>query len=116
MNKVIHRNKTFYGHTSAIILEDGYAYVLVTIMEGNPEIALVHDLVVHKDRRGEGLGSKLLEEAYEEGKYLGAKVNMLSVVPGSWLEEWYKRHGFRDIGRKETVSGVEHVVLEKPIE
>ena len=114
MNKVFHRNDTFYGRTTVIILADGYALVLVSVMQDNPEIAVIHDLMVHKDRRGEGLGSKLLDEACKEGERIGAQVIMLSVEPDSWLEEWYKRHGFRDIGRKETIFGETHNVLEKP--
>ena len=116
MNKVVHENKTYYGRTATIILEDGYAYVMVSVMEGNPDVAVIHDLVVHKDRRGEGLGRELLEEACMVGKEMGAEVIMLSVEPGSWLEEWYKRHGFRNIGRKETVFGLEHTVLERVLE
>ena len=115
MNKVVHSNKTPYGRTSAIILEDGYAYVMVTIMESNSGDALIHDIVVHKDRRGEGLGRLLLEEACEEARNLGAKVAILSVEPGSWLEEWYIRHGFNPTGAVEKIYGNEHIVLQKEL-
>ena len=84
-------------------------------MKDNPDIAAIHDLVVHNDKRGEGLGSALLEEACKKGMEMGADFMMLSVVPGSWLEEWYKRHGFNSIGQKETIFGVEHTVLEKKV-
>ena len=115
MNKIVHANKTVYGRTHTIILDDGYAYVMVSIMEDNPDIAVIHDLVVHRDKRGHGLGTLLLEDACKEGMDMGAEFIMLSVLPSSWLEEWYKRHGFRDIGKKETVFGVEHKVMEKEL-
>ena len=113
MNKVVHINSTFYGKTATIILDDGYAYVMVTILKDTPSVAAIHDLVVHIDKRGQGLGGILLEEACKAGEGMGADTIMLSVIPGSWLEEWYKRHGFRDIGEKETVFGVMHRVMEK---
>ena len=115
MNKVVHNNETFYGKTATIILDDGYAYVMVSIMQNNPDIAVIHDLVVHKDKRGEGLGKELLNEACKLGEEMGAEFIMLSVMPDSWLEEWYKRHGFRDIGERETIFGVAHKVLEKEL-
>ena len=115
MNKVYHINSTYYGQTATIIIEDGYAYVMVTIMRNNPEDAIIHDLVVHQDRRGEGLGRELLDEAVEMAGAMGAKVAILSVEPGSWLEEWYGRHGFKDTGATETVFDVEHKVLQRTL-
>lgn len=112
MNKVVHRDNTVYGKTSTIILADGYAFVMITTFDGNPEVAIIHDLRVHKDRRGEGLGRELLEEAYKEAERIGAKYARLSVKKGTWAEEWYKRHGFYEVGGDEML--VDHIVLEKP--
>ena len=111
MNKLFHRNKAHYGHTSTIVLDDGNGLVSVTIMNGREDMAVIHDLIVMKNKRGEGLGRALLEEACAEAAGLGAKTVRLSVAPGSWLEEWYKRHGFQEIGEVE-YDGL-FVVLEK---
>lgn len=115
MNYVYHRNKAPYGDTTTIITEDASAYVMVTVLNGKENVAVVHDLVVLKDRRGEGLGSALLEEAVNEAKTMGAEMARLSVEPGSWLEEWYKRHGFMDTGQVEDLCRTFNV-LERPLE
>lgn len=113
MNKVIHTNRTPFGRTTTIILADGYAYVMVSIMDDNPIVAVIHDLTVHKERRGEGLGRMLLEEATQEAGKIGVTVARLAVKPNSWLAEWYKRHGFVEIGPAELPP--DHIVMEKDL-
>lgn len=115
MNKVYHRNTPAYGRTTAIVLKDGYAYVMVSVMNDSPEVAIIHDLCVHKDKRGEGLGRMLLEEAEKEAGEMGAKTIRLSTEPGSWLEEWYMRHGYRQLGVKEIDQAGLNMILEKEI-
>ena len=95
MNKVFHRNKTYFGETTYIVMEDGYGLVMVTRVAGYEKEAAIHDLIVHKDRRGEGIGRALLGEAEEEARRMGAEQVKIVTEPGSWLEEWYKRHGFQ---------------------
>ena len=114
MSYVYHRNTPAYGGTTTIITEDASAYVMITVFNGKEDIAVIHDLVVLKDRRGEGLGSRILEEAVEEAKRMGADVVRLSVEQKSWLEEWYKRHGFQETGEVEDLGKVFNV-LERPL-
>ena len=114
MNKVIHRNDAFYGKTSTIILADGYACVMVSVMDETPEVAVIHDLIVHSTRRGEGLGRALLESAEEEAKEMGAEIAALSAKPGSWLEEWYTRHGFHPTDDKDT-DNYGNIILRKAL-
>ncbi|MBR6305736.1 MAG: GNAT family N-acetyltransferase [Bacteroidales bacterium] len=114
MNCVYHRNKPPYGYTTTIITEDASAYVMITQFDETKETAVIHDLVVLKDRRGEGLGSKLLEEAIAEAGRMGADTARLSVETGSWLAEWYKRHGFHETGDVEDL-GKKFIVLERSI-
>lgn len=107
MNKVYHYNNAPYGKTVAILLEDASGYVMVTQFDNNPEIAVIHDLVVLKDRRGEGLGRELLLEAINITNYpLLASSARLSAEPGSWVEGWYKRHGFKIVGQVEEYGQV----------
>ena len=113
MNKIYHRNETYYGRTNTILLEDATAYVMVTMFNNSSGVAVIHDLVVLKERRGEGLGKEMLNEACEEARRMGAEYIRLSVEPSSWLEEWYKRHGFENAGTIEQ-DGLTFNVLEKP--
>lgn len=98
MNYVYHRNKPTYGDTTTIITEDASAYVMLTIFSNEKSVAVLHDLVVLKERRGEGLGSSMLEQAVLEAERMGAKVVRLGCEKNSWLQEWYTRHHFETIG------------------
>lgn len=104
MNYVHHNNKAPYGETHTIITEDASAYVMITIFSEREHIAAIHDLAVLKERRGEGLGSAILEEAILEAERMGAKVAVIGCEKNSWLEEWYTRHGFETI-EDEDVNG-----------
>lgn len=115
MNYVYHRNKPPYGDTTTIITEDASAYVMITRFNSTAkDTAVIHDLVVLKERRGEGLGSALLEEAVAEAGRIGATKVRLSTEPDSWLEEWYMRHGFQETGEVEDL-GHKFNVLERKI-
>ena len=114
MNYVYHRNNPPYGDTTTIITEDASAYVMITQFNATKDIAVLHDLVVLKDRRGEGHGSAILEEAVAEAKRMGVSAVRLSVEPKSWLEEWYKRHGFQETGQVEDM-GSKFNVLERKL-
>ena len=114
MNRIIYNEKTFFGEVTTEIIADGYGFVMVTVMDSNKEVGLIHDLCVHKTRRGEGLGRVLLEDACKIAGEMGAKVARLSVKSGSWLEEWYKRHGF--VGSEKIKEIANHVLMEKPCE
>lgn len=114
MNYVYHRNKPPFGDTTTIITEDASAYVMITRFNETEDTAVLHDLVVLKDRRGQGLGSALLEEAVAEAGRIGVRRVRLSVEPDSWLEEWYKRHGFQETGQVEDLGKVFNV-LERPL-
>lgn len=93
-------------------MDNGYALVMVSVLDENKSVAVIHDLIVHSDRRGIGLGRALLEEACKEGKRMGADTLSLSAAPGSWLEEWYKRHGFEYVRFSPSFGNV----LQKPVE
>ena len=94
MNKVVHRESISWGRTSTIILAGGFAFVMVTVTHREPDVAVIHDLVVHESRRRKGLGRRLLKEALEEALSMGCKVSRLAVQPFTWTSEWYARSGF----------------------
>jgi len=95
LKKTVIRESSFWGQTSVVIMASGYGFVMVTVTDRESDVAVVHDLVVHKGWRRKGLGNALLEEACEEAYRMGADVVRLSVEPDSWQEGWYSRHGFR---------------------
>ena len=94
MNKVVIRETPGWGSTSIIVLAGGYGIVMVSKMKDSPDVAVIHDLVVHEGRREKGLGNRLLKEALAEAECMGAKVARLSVEMRGWQADWYRRHGF----------------------
>lgn len=94
MEKVILRATSFWGRSSVIVLDGGYGIAMVSMLHESPETALIHDIIVHEEMRGKGIGDRLLAESCEEAGRLGAGVAKLSVEPGSWMADWYRRHGF----------------------
>ena len=114
MNKIIHRNKTYYGQNNTIIIDNGNAYSMVSVLNENPSAAVIHDLAVHEGKRGKGLGTAILEASCEEANQMGADCIRLCVEPNSWVEEWYKRHGFKETGENEVICGTLFTILEKP--
>ena len=111
MNKVIHRESNAWGRTSTIILAGGFAFVMVTVLDRDKDVAVIHDLIVHESRRKKGLGTKLLNEAMKEAMNMGANAINLSVAPGSWMVGWYFKHGFV-LNRREEYDGHYYLVLE----
>jgi len=114
MNKIIHRNKTYYGQNNTIIIDNGNAYSMVSVLNENPNAAVIHDLAVHEGKRGKGLGTAILEASCEEANHMGADCIRLCVEPNSWVEKWYKRHGFKETGENEVICETLFTILEKP--
>ena len=59
------------------------------------------DLSVCNSCTGHGLGKELQEIREDIGKKLGAKYSYLLVDKGSWMQDWYKRRGYKDIHKEE---------------
>ena len=114
MRIIIHRNKTYYGQNSTVILAPGFAYAMISVMDETPDAAVIHDLCVYENKRGIGFGTDILEAACKEANQMGVECIRLCVEPDSWMEEWYKRHGFKDTDWHEDICGVTFKVLEKP--
>ena len=59
--------------------------------------AVIHNLVVHESVRKQGRGRLLLKAAENYGEKVLHRLNAtLRVVPGSWMEQWYRRNGYVD--------------------
>ena len=74
----------------------GMVSLLFTIStaEGGPA-CLLEDMVVHPDRRGDGLGSRLLTQAINYARSHGfTRITLLTDQVNSGAVRFYKRHGF----------------------
>ncbi len=60
-------------------------------------LAEIRSLVVHKEKRGLGIGKELVEKALQEGKELAVK----KVLSLTYNEEFFKKLGFHEIQKNE---------------
>jgi predicted N-acetyltransferase YhbS len=114
LKNVVLREYSFWGRTSVVIIAGGYGFAMVSVMDKEKTVAILHDIIVHESWRQGGIGNKLLEAACEEAGKMGAEIVRLTVKPGSWMEGWYGRHGFDEIGVK-VYDGYPCTVMEKDI-
>lgn len=108
------REYSFWGRTSVVILAGGYGMAMISVMDKEKYVAILHDIIVHEGWRNGGLGNKLLDAACQEAREMGAMTARLSVRPGSWMEKWYERHGFKETG-VQVYEGYPSTVMEKDI-
>jgi len=80
---------------------------------------LIHNFAIRRDRRGKGLGSRLLESVLDFGLGAGCRVAQLHVRPSNRpAVGLYRRAGFRTVGIRREYYGVgqeDAWVLEKPL-
>jgi GNAT superfamily N-acetyltransferase len=78
----------------------GMINLLITISTAEGGFVLIlEDLIVHKDHRGQGYGSRLLEHAlgYARAKDF-LRITLLTDKQESRPREFYEQHGFRQSG------------------
>lgn len=105
---------SFWGRTSYVVGDGGKAIALVTVVNNEKSVAILHDLVVDKGMRRNGYGRRMLEKVEDVAWHMGAELLRLSVEPGTWMEGWYFRYGFNDIGFS-VFDGCTCTVMEKRI-
>lgn len=74
----------------------------------------IYNLVVHETARNQGRGQYLLDLAeLEIIRTFKRQYAVLRVVPGSWMEQWYRRNGYRDYADAMNVDG--YIELRKKL-
>lgn len=76
----------------------GMINLLITISTAEGGfVLLLEDLVVHRDHRGQGYGTKLLNHALEFAKTKGfTRITLLTDRPNDAAKKFYLSHGFSD--------------------
>jgi GNAT superfamily N-acetyltransferase len=75
------------------------AFLTRDVVSGEADLWWLNRIQVNRDRRGEGLGTKLLEEILADADHDGATL-LVGVEPDTRgmfrkLANWYTRHGFK---------------------
>lgn len=88
-------------------MEDkGYSKTSLQYIRSNyKRVAIIKNLWMEEEHRGQGYGTKLMEEAIEEAQQLGAKAILLEADTGEQnafdLVQWYKDvFGFRVVEKE----------------
>lgn len=99
MRIAVLNGESFFGRTSYISADGGRAIAMVTVVNDDKSVAILHDVVVHESRRRMGIGSRLLAKAEEVAWHMGADVLKLAVASDPpFVKDWYARSGFKETG------------------
>lgn len=77
----------------------GYAFARVWVYDMTPYMGIVTDLSVVRDERGRGIGSDMLASVETYSRARGMKELRLSVRKGSRAIEFYRKRGYREVGK-----------------
>ena len=75
------------------------------------EEARIGRMAVRSSLRGRGIGGAILEFLEKEAKAQGAQ--RLELHAQSYVQSFYRRHGYRQEGTQFTEAGIEHVLMHK---
>ena len=93
-----------------IMTSSGEGICSVSINENIRSCACIYNLSVEEKHRRNGYGHRLLNEAENEARRLGANVVSLAAKKGSFMLDWYQRSGYKPV-----FSDSEYVTLYKEI-
>lgn len=83
-----------------IMRQNGTSIIKLSWDKKDNESIYISDLHVDEYYRGKGYADSLMKIAEHVAKSRGRKILMLTADTTSWVYEWYKRLGFKPIGRK----------------
>jgi predicted GNAT family N-acyltransferase len=76
-------------------------------------VARLGRLAVEPERRGDGVGGAILQEADRLSRRAGA--DAISLHAQTYAKELYLRDGYQERGATFVEEGIEHVSMEKPL-
>ena len=94
MKIITHENLWWWGKSYYIITDDAKAMVGLSINEDHPKDGYVHSLIVLESERQKGLGNQLLQKVESIARELNLDQIYLQARKGTFVVDWYRRHGF----------------------
>lgn len=92
-----HHMPTAWGGAILIMERRGKAFVRIYWFADDKGTVCIDWLSVDAEIRKRGVGTALLEACEAEGRSLGATTACLWVRKETWMHEWYKRLGYKDL-------------------
>lgn len=90
-----------YGTVWKYEAKDGSFRFAVYKYDGDDDTYYLANVFVDEESRGNGIGNFILDTAENAAKKANAKTLCLEVKTGSFAYDWYKRHGYVDVGKDE---------------
>lgn len=97
---ILHSNKWYWGRKETIVLNGGVAICDVSVGDDDLSVAYLTDVKVLPEYRGRGWGNELLQWAEIRAMAMGASELYLEADSEYFAMAWYRRHGFKVLGRK----------------
>ena len=99
-----------------VVLVDGIACGYTSVEDRADSIHVV-ELVLCPEYQSEGIGSMLLQAVIARAKSTGKPVRLRTCIENHRAQSFYRRHGFKEIGRDETHLLTERATLsiEDPV-
>lgn len=110
---IIHENLWWWGKSYYIITNDGKAMVGLSINEDHPKDGYVHSLIVLESERQKGLGNQLLQKVESIARELDLDQIYLQARKGTFVVDWYRRHGFEIYDENPEDGGGQVVAMNK---
>lgn len=107
MNYLKHNVISYDGKQVSIYImrEDGKSFCRVYYWFATKKYGCLDSLSVHKFIRKQGEGTRLQRMREAILKRLGVRYASLWVKKGSWMEEWYKRRGYKYLEKHKSFKG-----------
>lgn len=85
------------GIVYSFVRPDGLGFVRMSVSKDD-DIPFIHSLNTHVIARGKGYADKLVDFAEEyAARRLNAKKTSLAVESNSWMKNWYRRRGYKQM-------------------
>lgn len=95
MTKIItHANLWWWGKSYTFISDDGMAIIEIAISDERPDLGELRSLMVHESARQKGIGTTILRFAEHKAQKLKLEQLCLNARKGTFLIDWYRRHGY----------------------
>ena len=96
MTKIItHANLWWWGKSYTFISDDGMATIEIAISDERPDLGELPSLMVHESARQKGIGTTMLRFAEHKANELKLEQLCLNARKGTFLIDWYRKHGYK---------------------
>ncbi|MDD6210536.1 MAG: GNAT family N-acetyltransferase [Bacteroidales bacterium] len=102
-----------WGVSILIMEKSGKAFARLYRYNDDPNTVYLDCLSVDENARRHGVGTELQEIRENIGRSMGANISCLWVEKDTWMHDWYKKRGYKDLRDNENEEGA--IWMEKSL-